>query len=50
MRGNIFHNPVSLLSFLLVTFKAKSFYIITNSSLPNALSLLQNPNTAGNKK
>ena len=34
MRGNIFHNPVSLLSFLLVTFKAKSFYIITNSSLP----------------
>lgn len=34
MRGNLFHNPVSLLSCLLVTFKAKSFYIITNSSLP----------------
>lgn len=34
MRGNIFHNPVHLLSFLLVPFKAKSVYIITNSSLP----------------
>ena len=33
-RGNIFHNPVCLLSFLLVPFKAKSVYIITNSSLP----------------